>query len=245
LITSVATPTVPEFDIHSKENTANWLRYHAGEYRDRAADMKDSLSGRAASFLANYEWDALKNRAVDYRDIGLNKLGLREPTWTEWGWAKLTGRPITWQDRVSGVLKLAQDGINRADLQKDGIFNRVKNMLHPHEPTLTERASGVYDSIKSNIPGMHTAPAEGVVDGLKHKIQDGIDSIRSHLPGGESIEAARQRAYEATHPSTLDQIKSGATYLKNRVVHGAQEAAHIAQDRANEAADKAKYKAGL
>lgn len=227
LITSVTTPSVPEFDIHSKENTAAWLRYHAGEYKDRAIDMKDSLAARAAAFLANYEWDALKGRAIDYRDIGMNKLGLREPTWSEWAWAKLMGRPITWQDRVTNVLSLAKLGLNRADLHKEGIFDRMKHMLHTShpEPTLTEKASGmasgVYDSIKANIPnipGMSAPVVEpvGVVDGIKMKLQDGINTVTS-----------------------------GANYIKNRVVHSAQEAAHIAQDRANEAADKAKYKAGL
>lgn len=221
LITSVATPSKPEFDIHSKENTAAWLRYHAGDYKDRAIDMKDSLATRAAAFLANYEWDALKGRAVDYRDIGMNKLGLTEPTWTEWAWAKLMGRPITWQDRVTNVLSLAKSGLNRADLHKEGIFDRMKHMLNP-EPTLTEKASGmasgVYDSIKANIPGMRTPVVEptGVVDGIKMKLQDGINTVTS-----------------------------GANYIKNRVVHSAQEAAHIAQDRANEASDKAKFKAGL
>lgn len=243
LVTDVATPKVPEFDIHSKTETLNWLKYHAGEYKDRAIDMKDSLSGRAAAFLANYEWDKLKGRAIDYRDIGMNKLGLAEPTWGEWAWAKLTGRPITWQDRVENVLELTKQGLNRVDLKTGGLFDRVKHMLSPHEPTMAEKASDVYDSIKSHIPGMRPEPS--MMDNVKNTIVDGVNTIRSHLPGGESIEAARARAYAAAHPSTIDQIKSGATYLKNRVVHGAQEAAHIAQDRANEAADKAKYKVGL
>jgi hypothetical protein len=240
LVTDVATPKVPEFDIHSKTETMNWLKYHAGEYKDRAIDMKDSLSGRAAAFLANYEFDKLKGRALDYKDIGMNKLGLTEPTWGEWAWAKLTGRPITWQDRVENVLDLTKQGLNRVDLKTGGLFDRVKHMLSPHEPTLGEKASDMYDSIKNTI-----RPEPTMMDNIKNSVVDGVNTIRSHLPGGESIEAARQRAYEAAHPSTLDQLKNGATYLKNRVVHGAQEAAHIAQDRANEAADKARYKTGL
>lgn len=234
LVTSVATPKVPEFDIHSKEATMDWVKYHAGEYKDRAIDMRTSLSGRAAAFLANHQFDKMRNSAIDYRDIALNKLGLAEPTWGEWAWAKLTGRPITYQERVESVLNLAKDGLSRADLKTGGLFAGLKHTLFP-EATLG-------DKIKAQIPGMKPV---GVVEGLKNSIVDGIDTIRSHLPGGESVEAARQRAYEATHPSTIDQLKNGATYVKNRIVHGAQEAAHIAQDRANEAADKARYKTGL
>jgi len=233
-ITYFTIPAKPEFDIHSPENTFAWLKYHAGDYKDKAVDMRDSLSARAATFLAQHDFDRLKSGAIDYRDIGLRWLGLQEPTWSEWAWAKLLGRPITWQDRVNNVLDLAKDGINRVDLKSGGLFDRVKHMLHP-EPTL-------YESVRDNIPGLRQ---EGLVDGMKHKLQDGIDTVRSHLPGGESIESLRQRAYEATHPSTLDQLKSGAEYIKNRVVHGAQEAVHIAQDRANEASDKFKYKTGL
>lgn len=240
LVTDVTTPKVPVFDIHSKTETMNWLKFHAGEYKDRAIDMKDSLSGRAAAFLANYEWDKLKGRALDYKDIGMNKLGLQEPTWGEWAWARLTGRPITWQDRVENVLDLTKQGLNRVDLKTGGLFDRVKHMLSPHEPTMAEKASGVYDSIRNTI---HPEPT--MMENVKSTIVDGVNTIRSHLPGGESIEAARQRAYDATHPSTLDQLKNGATYLKNRVVHGAQEAAHIAQDRAQEAADRAHYKTGI
>lgn len=242
MVTMITSPKVPEFDIHSKEATMDWVKYHAGEYKDKAIDMRSSLTGRAAAFLANHEFDKLKNSAIDWKEVGIRKLGLQEPTWGEWAWAKITGRPITWQDRVTSVLDLAKDGISRVDLKSAGLFAGIKNYLHP-EPTMADRAAGAYDYVKTHMPGQREP--EGVVDGLKHRLQDGIDNIRSHLPGGESIEAARQRAYEATHPSTLDQIRSGANYIKNRVIHGAQEAGHIAQDRANELADKAKLKTGL
>lgn len=245
LLTSVASPRVPEFDINDKDASLAWLKYHAGEFKDRAVDMKDSLSARAASYLANVDTDQMKSDAIDYRDIGLRKLGLTEPTWGEWAWARLTGRPITWQERVESVLGLAKDGIAKVDLrQKEGIIDRVKHMLRP-EPTLNERASEAADALRRNMPNMPEG-GEGIVEGIRTSLQDGVETIRSHLPDtGVTMDSLKQRATDAVHPSTLDQIKSGANYIKNRVVHGAQEAVHIAQDRANEAADKAKYQAGV
>jgi ElaB/YqjD/DUF883 family membrane-anchored ribosome-binding protein len=287
IITTAATPRVPEFDIHSAENSANWLKWHAGEYKNRAVDLKDSLSSRAAAFLANHDQDfsKMQAQAVDWKDIGLKRLGLAEPTWTESAMAWLTGRPTTWQGRVESVLDLTKQGLKAAAIKKglkagvESVRDSAKDSLGIHEPTLMERASnfvtghtadptlqervqqqasnigggigGVVDSIRAS---MHKTPepapvAEGIVDSIKHKIVDGVNSVRAHLPGSAAaaaeLEAARQRAYDATHHSTLDNIKSGAEYIKNRVIHGAEEATHIAHDRANKAMDEAKYKAGL
>jgi len=129
----------------------------------------------------------------------------------------------------------------------DGIKGSVRDTLGLTEPTMMERfanwitgrdtslqgrmqaqasnigsgVGGVFDSIRNTIPGMHkTAPVvpEGIVGSIKHKLVDGVDSIRSHLPGAAEAEAARARAYAATHASTLDNIKTSAEYLKNRVV---------------------------
>jgi hypothetical protein len=288
---ATAGPKQPEFDIHDKESSMAWLKFHAGDYKDRAVDMRDSLSARSAAFLANNNWEKLQKKGVDYREIGMKRLGLSEPTWGEWAWARITGRPLSWQDRVTSTLSLARAGINRKDIQaqSQGLLNKLKNSLPDmptlhREPTAAERAQGVVDSIKAKLPGQHETTlgeriqdgidsirshlpgqreptaaerAQGIVDSIKAKlphqheatlgerIHDGIDSIRSHLPGGESIEAAKQRAYDATHQSTLDKVKSGATYVKNRIVHGAEEAAHKAEDAAKRAADEARYKAGL
>lgn len=286
MLTVSSKPSPPEFDIHSAENSAHWLKYWGGEYAGKAAEMQTSLAGRAAAFLANYEWDKVKDKLTlsEYRKIGVEKLGLREPTWTEWAMAKLTGRPLTWQSRVNNVLNLARAGIYRRDIvEKPGIVDRVKSMLRPNEPTLSEKAgdyidsvlhrreptlgekaAGVWESLttkpeptlgekaagaaealRDRIPGMAPAEPEGLVDGLKHKLADGYDSLRSNLPGSSAYAQAKQAAYDAAHPSTLDQLKSTANYVKNRVVHGAQEAKHNVQDRSNEAADKAKWKMGL
>jgi len=110
----------PVFDIHSPESMAAWLKFHAGDYADKAVDAKDSLSGKAASILANQELhlDQLKSKAIDWRDIGMNKLGLREPTYWERfsGW--ITGRPVTWQSRVLDVLDSAQAGLRHYSADK-------------------------------------------------------------------------------------------------------------------------------
>jgi hypothetical protein len=280
LITLATAPSTPEFDIHSPEATMNWLKWHAGDYKDRAIDTKDSLSGRAASFLANHKLEQLKGNADVWREIGMKKLGLSDPTWSEIALAWITGRPTTWQGRVESVLDLARKGIKVTALKKglnagmDGIKGSVRDTLGLNEPTMMERfanwitgrdtslqgrmqaqasnigsgVGGVFDSIRNTIPGMHKAAPvvpEGIVGSIKHKLVDGVDSIRSHLPGAAEAEAARARAYAATHASTLDNIKTSAEYLKNRVVHGAEEAQHIMEDRAKEAMDKAKYKTGL
>lgn len=251
LITSAATPAKPEFDIHSKEATAEWLRYHAGDYKDRAVDMKDSLSARAATYLANHNWQKMQGKAIDYKDIGMRRLGLAEPTWGEWAWAKLTGRPVTWEDRVNSVLSLAQNGINRVDLKHlagAGLLNKVKSAFATPEPTLADRASAAYDRVKSHLPGQ-AVPEPSYYESLKQNLADGVESIKAKIPGTEAAreaaEIAKAKAYAATHPSTLDKIKSGANYVKNRIVHGAEEIGHNVQDRSNEAADKAKLKMGL
>jgi hypothetical protein len=262
----------PEFDIHSKDATMSWLKYHAGEYKDKAWDTQQSLTGKAAAFLANHEFDKFKNNVIDWQEIGMKKLGLQAPTMTERVWGRLTGRPVTWQSKVESVLQDAKDGINKVDFlhRVSNVPGSVKDVLGLHEPTFTEKlryymtghtlptvseqlaanaklqASGAYDSIKSSIPGFRSAPvAPGIVDSLRQNIVDGMETVRSHIPGTSDYELAKQRAYDLAHPSTLDNIKSTAEYVKNRIVHGSQEAAHIAQDRANELTDKAKYKTGL
>lgn len=297
LITTATTPKVPEFDIHSKEASMNWLKWHAGEYKDKAVDMRESLAGRAAAFLANHEVEKMQEKAINWRDIGINKLGLAEPTWSEWLLSYVTGRPTTWQGRVMSVLDLAKTGLHATqkaasiqqgiasaalktgyDAVKGAVGGQVRDKLHMHEPTLMERATNyvtgrdaslqgrmqdqasslgdrvgsaagdLVDSIRNTIPGLHKAAPvepEGVLDSLKHKLADGVNTIREHIPGSEAAEAARLRAYAAAHPSTVENIKSGAEYIKNRVVHGAEEAKHRAQDRANRVIDEAKYKTGL
>ena len=256
ITTAASSPRVPEFDIHSAENSAHWLKWHAGEYKNRAVDLKDSLSSRAASFLANHDQDLdfskMQAQAVDWRDIGMKRLGLGEPTWTESALAWFTGRPLTWQDRVQSVLDLAKQGL-KATATKKGLKASVESA----QQQASDIAAGVGGVVESIRASMHhkaaesAPPAEGIVHNLKHKIEDGVNSVRAHLPGSAAaaaaaeLEAARQRAYDATPHSTLDNLKSGAEYIKNRVIHGAEEAAHIAHDRANKAMDEAKYKAGL
>lgn len=231
LVTSTLTPSVPAFDIHSADASSAWLKYHAGEYKGKALDMKQSLTDRAATFLANHDYDSLRSKAIDYRDIGMSKLGLQEPTWGEWAWAKVTGRPITWQERVDHVVDLTKRGLYRPDiLTKLGLR---------HEPTLGDR-------LKANLPSVPSFHAQPTyLESIRSLVWDGIESIRESLPGGAELRAARLRAMAAAHPSTIDNIKSTANYVKNRIVHGSQEAAHIAQDRANELVDKAKHKVGL
>jgi len=189
----------PELDITSKEATMAWLKYHAGEFKDKASDVSDSLSDRAAHFLSNHDWENLKSSAVNWRDIGMNQLGLREPSYSEWIWARLTGQPITWQERVSHVLGSAKAGIA-------------------------------------------AQAGSSFVNGVKDKLVDGFDTLRSHLPGSGDVKDA---ASTLTEGSTLDRLSSGASYLKNRVVHGAEAAAHRAQEAAQRVADEARYKAGL
>lgn len=269
LVTMAATPRVPEFDIHSKEASMNWLKWHAGEYKDRATDMRDSLSGRAASFLANHQLDKLQQQAVDWKDIGMKRLGLAEPTWSESLWAYATGHPVTWQGRVESVLELAKKGIQTSAV-KAGINSMsasLKDTLGIHQPTMWERATNWITGYDSSLQGRMQAKAadlganmqakaseygggiNGAVTDLKDKIIDGVTNVRAHLPGGADaaaqLEAARLRAYQATHPSTLDNIKNTAEYLKNRAIHGSEEAAHMAQDKAKKMMDEAKYKTGL
>jgi hypothetical protein len=50
LITTAATPKVPEFDIHSKEASLNWLKWHAGDYKNQAIDMKDCQNSGKLAF---------------------------------------------------------------------------------------------------------------------------------------------------------------------------------------------------
>lgn len=269
LVTMAATPRVPEFDIHSKEASMNWLKWHAGEYKDRATDMKDSLSGRAASFLANHQLDKLQQQAIDWKDIGMKRLGLAEPTWSESIWAYATGHPVTWQGRVESVLELAKRGIQTSAVKQgiNSMSSSLKDSLGIHQPTMWERAAnwvtGYDPSLQGRMQatvaglgaGMQAKAAEyggginGAVTDIKDKLVEGVTTVRAHLPGGADaaaqLEAARLAAYKATHPSTLDNIKNTAEYLKNRVVHGSEEAAHIAQDKAQRIMDEAKYKTGL
>lgn len=264
LITTAATPKVPEFDIHSKEATMDWLKYHAGDYKDKVVDAKSSMTAKAAAFLANYKYDKLKSNAIDYKEIGMKKLGLTEPSYAEMLWAYATGRPLTWQGRVESVLHDAKSGINKVDLlhKASGVKDSVKDVLGLREPTLGEKIKYFMTghhapTIKEQLAAQAKLQGNGILDGLRNTWNDasgsirdgvnsGVDSIRAHLPGGqEALEAARLKAYEATHQSTLDKLKSGAEYVKNRIVHGSEEAAHIAEDRAKEAMDKAKLHAGL
>lgn len=283
MITMATTPAVPEFDLHSKEATTAWLKYHAGEYKGKALDAKESFTGRIANFLANHDYDKMQaqaaEKAVDWKEIGMKKLGLHEPTYTEMAWSWITGRPMTWQERVQASVKLAKTGIKgyastagmsskaakaaataalnaakgAAGLNEPSTLDRVKAYVTGNDATLSERASdkahNLADSIRANIPGMKAAEPVGIVDSIKNTIVDGVDSIRAHLPGSAEAKAAaaeaQARAYAATHPSTIDNIKNGAEYVKNRVLHGAEEAAHIAHDRAQRAIDEAKYKTGL
>lgn len=279
LITTITSPPVPEFDIHSKENTINWLKYHAGEYKDKAADMSDDLAARAAKFLSRYgyDFDSIKGKAIDWKHIGMMELGLEEPTWSEAIYAWVTGRPITWQDRVTSILNLAKQGINRSDLRSHGLkqtlidlknsavdisedfIYKLKHLLPSSSQPIMEPSWT--DTIRDHLPSGLQGPSvlnrdEGFVQGLKHRLEDGVESIRSHLPGGgqpntvtsrmgEGIESLRQRAYEATHPSTMQNLQTHAEYVKNRVVHGAQELGHNVQDRFNEGMDNIKWKTGL
>jgi hypothetical protein len=120
MLREAATPHhPPAFDIHSPEASIAWIKYHAGAYKDQVVvDLRASLADRAAALVANHAHDLqlAKYGLVEYRDIGMHKLGLSEPTWTEWAWAKLTGQPITWRERVRHIVKLAKQGIA---LQKD------------------------------------------------------------------------------------------------------------------------------
>ena len=251
LVTSVSHPHAPAIDIHSPAASTAWIKYHAGEYKDKALDMRASLTDRAAAFLANHDYDAMRGKAIDYRQIGLSKLGLAEPTWGEWAWAKLTGRPITWQERVQHVIDLTKQGVQRPDI--------LTRLGLRHEPTMQQKANGVVDSIKAHMPSMpsmpsvhmpsmpnilHKAEPASTLDNIKASLADGVDTLRAHLPGHADVDAAKARAYAATHASTLDNIKTTAEYVKNRIVHGSQEAAHRAQDAAQAAADKARYKVG-
>jgi hypothetical protein len=86
-----------------------------------------SLAERAAALLANHENDLARAKAglIEYRDIGTYKLGLREPTWTEWAWAKATGQPITWRERVRHIVKLAKRGVHLQDARATYLKNRA------------------------------------------------------------------------------------------------------------------------
>jgi len=187
-------------------------------------DLKDSLAGRAANFLANHELDKLQEKAIDWRDIAINKLGLSEPTWGEWAWSYITGRPTTWQGRVMSVLDLAKSGLKATALKQGyaSMKGAVNDKLGIHEPTLLERATNYALGRDTSLQGRVQAQANSlgervsggaadVVDSVKHTLGDTINTIREHIPGTEAAELARQKAWEATHPrSTLDNIKSGA-----------------------------------
>jgi len=385
VISQASAPAEPEFDIHSLEASKAWAKHHAGNYKNQALDMKESLSSRAAHFLANTpNVDSIRTQAVDWKDIGMNKLGLQQPTWTEWAMHYVTGRPITWQGRVLSVLDLTKKGlkaytaptratINRAagyvdnKLGASDKLNSAKSLLGRNveirEPTLLEKAqswitgkdaslnaraeaearlqaeslsgrvgaaadslkaslvdgveslkaripgsadaeaathrstldkvtdgiesikaripgtaeakaaaeaaahrstldkvtdniNGGIASIKAHIPG--TADAKAAAEAATHRstldkvtdnINGGIESIKAHIPGTAEAKAAAELAQAKlaapTHRSTLDKVASGAEYVKNRIVHGAEEAQHIAQDKANRVMDEAKLKAGL
>lgn len=253
LITTAATPKVPEFDIHSKDATMSWLKYHAGDYKDRAIDAKEGLAGKAAAFLANYQYDKIKSQAVDWKDIGMKKLGLKEPSYLEMMWGYATGRPMTWQGRVESVLNDAKSGINKIDLlhKASNVKSSVKDVLGLHEPTFGERIKYYMTghhapTIQEQLAAQAKLQAGGMFDSIKSSVFGGVDTIRSYLPGGaDALEAARLKAYEATHQSTLSKIQSGATYVKDRIIHGSEEAAHIAEDRAKRMMDEAKLKTGL
>lgn len=268
LITTATAPAPPEFDIHSKEASMHWLKWHAGDYKDRAVDMKDSLSARAASFLANHDLDSMRAQAVDWKDIGMLKLGLSEPTWSEWLMSYVTGRPLTWQGRVLSVLDLAKKGISTSmsaskaagNAQYNLAKGALKHTLGIHEPTLMERATNWVLGRDVSLQARAKAEAErqaaslsgrmsGTLESLKDSVTDGIENVKAHIPGTSAARAAAEeaaaRAYAATHPSTLSKVSSGAEYIKNRIVHGAEEAAHRAEETAKRAVDEAKLKTGL
>lgn len=262
LITTAAAPPTPEFDIHSMEASKSWLKWHAGEYKNQAVDLKDSLSSRAASFLANHDLDSIRSSAVDWRDIGMKRLGLAEPTWGEWVMHYVTGRPITWQGRVLSVLDLAKSGLKASALggAAKGARNLINDKLGLREPTLLERATNWITGRDTSLAARAEAEARlqaaslsgrvgAQADSLKANLAEGVASIKAHIPGTAEAKAAAElaaaKAYAATHHSTLDNIASGAEYIKNRIVHGAEEAKHIAQDKANRVMDEAKLKTGL
>jgi len=264
LATTSIAPSAPEFDIHSKEASMNWLKWHAGDYKDRAVDMKDSLSSRAAHFLANHDLDSMKSQAVDWKDIGMKKLGLAEPTWGEWAWSYLTGRPITWKDRVTSVLSLTKTGLATSLASSKGTIqntiNDAKHSLGIHEPSMLERATNWITGRDTSLQARARAEAErqaatlsgrmsGTIDSLKDSVNEGLSNVRAHIPGtAEAKEAAllaQRKAYEATHQSLGSKVASGAEYVKNRIVHGAEEAAHRAEESAKRAVDEAKLKTGL
>jgi hypothetical protein len=242
----------------------NWLKWHAGDYKDRAVDMKDSLSSRAAHFLANHDLDTMKNQAIDWKDIGMKKLGLAEPTWGEWAWSYLTGRPITWKDRVTSVLSLTKTGLATSLASSKGAIqnsiNDAKHTLGIHEPSMLERATNWITGRDTSLQARARAEAErqaaslsgrmsGTIDSLKDSVSEGLSNVRAHIPGtAEAKEAAllaQRKAYEATHQSLGSKVASGAEYVKNRIVHGAEEAAHRAEESAKRAVDEAKLKTGL
>jgi len=301
-LTQATTPAEPEFDIHSLEASKAWAKHHAGNYKNQALDVKESLTARAAHFLANTpNVDSIRTQAVDWKDIGVRKLGLAEPTWSEWAMHYVTGRPITWQGRVESVLSLAKTGLKshsaRASEKLTGAKALLNDKLGLREPTLLEKAqswitgkdaslaaraeaearlqaaslsgrvgaaadslkAGLADgvaSIKAHIPGSADAKAaaeaaahRSTLDKVTDNINGGIASLKAHIPGTAEAKAAAELAQAklaaATHRSTLDKVASGAEYIKNRIVHGAEEAEHIAHDKANRLMDEAKLKAGL
>lgn len=274
LATTATVPPTPEFDIHSLEASKAWARHHAGEYKNQAIDLKESLSTRAAHFLSNTpDVDALRTQAVDWKDIGMKKLGLAEPTWSEWIMHYVTGRPITWQGRVLSVLDLAKTGLKYSaagrlakGAQKIGQheLNNARELLNQklgiREPTLLEKAQSWFTGKDASLAARAEAEARlqaaslsgrvgAATDSLKANLAEGVANIKAHIPGTAEAKAAAELAEAklkaATHQSTLDKVASQAEYIKNRIVHGSEEAKHIAEDNAKRLLDEAKLKAGL
>ena len=236
--------TKPEFDIHSQEASTSWLKYHAGDFRGKMIDMKESLTDRAASFLSNHDFDALKTKTIDYREIGMKKLGLTEPTWSEWAWAKLTGRPITWKDRVEHVVDLTKQGIQRPDI--------LTRLGLKHQPTLNEKASGMADSIHGKASGLADSvsgkvsgladslsgkasgladSAAGLVDSVSGKASHLADSLKAQIP--DSLHSHMHSFRDAVDPtpSSIDVLKAkvqaGVDSLKEHLPHSADELAAL------------------
>ena len=274
LISTATVPPTPEFDIHSLEASKAWARHHAGEYKNQAVDLKESLSTRAAHFLSSTpDLDSLRTQAVDWKDIGMKRLGLAEPTWSEWIMHYVTGRPISWKGRVLSVLDLAKNGLkfSAAGRAASGAsklgsheLKHARELLNQklgiREPTLLEKATSWLTGKDASLAARAEAEARlqaaslsgrvgAAADSLKANLAEGVASVKAHIPGTAEAKAAAELAEAklraATHQSTLDKVASGAEYIKNRIVHGAEEAAHIAEDNAKRAMDEAKLKAGL
>jgi len=162
------------------------------------------------------------------------------------------------------VLDLARSGLSTSLSSTKAAgkeqLNSIKSTLGLQEPSMLERGINWITGRDSSLQARAKLEAErqaaslsgkvsGTIDSIKDTVSEGIANVRSHIPGTaearEAAELAKQRAYEATHPSTLSKVSSGAEYIKNRIVHGAEEAAHRAEESTKRAMDEAKLKTGL